>query len=116
MELVLEENPFYAESGGQVSDTGRVQGEGWELQVADVEKVEGGSAVIGSFGAAFEPTPVTAQVDEPRRRNIERNHTGTHLVHAALRKILGAHVRQQGSRSEERRVGKEGRSRGSPYH
>jgi len=97
LELVLEENPFYAESGGQVSDTGRVQGEGWELQVADVEKVEGGSAVVGSFGAAFEPTPVTAQVDEPRRRNIERNHTGTHLVHAALRKILGAHVRQQGS-------------------
>src|SRR5438552_2715909 len=45
LELVLEENPFYAESGGQVSDTGRVQGEGWELQVADVEKVEGGSAV-----------------------------------------------------------------------
>src|SRR5437867_4851088 len=97
LELVLEENPFYAESGGQVSDTGRVQGEGWELQVAGVEKVAGGSAVIGSFGAAFEPTPVTAQVDEPRRRNIERNNTGTHLVHAALRKILGAHVRQQGS-------------------
>src|SRR2546430_2291448 len=97
LELVLEENPFYAESGGQVSDTGRVQGEGWELPVADVEKVEGGSAVVGSFSAAFEPTPVTAQVDEPRRRNIERNHTGTHLVHAALRKILGAHVRQQGS-------------------
>jgi len=97
LELVLEENPFYAESGGQVSDTGRVQGEGWELPVAAVEKVEAGSAVVGSFGATFEPTPVTAQVDEPRRRNIERNHTGTHLVHAALRKILGAHVRQQGS-------------------
>src|SRR5438445_125668 len=97
LELVLEENPVYAESGGQVSDTGRVQGEGWELPVAAVEKVEAGSAVVGSFGAAFEPTPVTAQVDEPRRRNIERNHTGTHLVHAALRQILGTHVRQQGS-------------------
>src|SRR5205807_2566707 len=55
LELVLEENPFYAESGGQVSDTGRVQGEGWELPVAAVEKVEAGSAVVGSFGATFEP-------------------------------------------------------------
>jgi alanyl-tRNA synthetase len=97
VELVLEENPFYVESGGQVSDTGRVRGQGWELEVADVEKVEGESAVVGTFSEELEPTPVEAQVDEPRRRNIERNHTGTHLVHAALRKILGTHVRQQGS-------------------
>ncbi len=97
VELVLHENPFYAESGGQVSDTGRVKGEGWTLDVEGVEKVDGASAVVGHFAEAFEPTPVLAQVDEPRRRNIERNHTGTHLVHAALRKILGPHVRQQGS-------------------
>ncbi len=97
VEVVLEENPFYAESGGQVSDTGRVRGEGWELDVSDVEKADGSSAVVGTFPQEFEPTSVLAQVDEPRRRNIERNHTATHLVHAALRKILGPHVRQQGS-------------------
>src|SRR5438876_1414690 len=97
VEVVLHENPFYAESGGQVSDTGRVKGEGWTLDVEGVEKVDGVSAVIGHFAEEFEPTPVLAQVDEPRRKNIERNHTATHLVHAALRKILGPHVRQQGS-------------------
>jgi alanyl-tRNA synthetase len=97
VDVVLEKNPFYAESGGQVSDTGRVKGEGWTLDVEGVEKVDGASAVVGQFADAFEPTAVLAQVDEPRRRNIERNHTATHLVHAALRKILGPHVRQQGS-------------------
>ena len=97
VEVVLHENPFYAESGGQVSDTGQVKGEGWTLDVEGVEKVEGVSAVVGHFADEFEPTPVLAQVDEPRRKNIERNHTATHLVHAALRKVLGPHVRQQGS-------------------
>src|SRR5258708_14430412 len=96
-ELVLEENPFYAQSGGQVSDTGVVKGQGWELTVEDVEKVDGKSAVVGTFGEPIEPTPVVAQVNEARRQNIERNHTATHLVHAALRKILGPHVSQQGS-------------------
>src|SRR5213075_3113424 len=97
LEIILEENPFYAESGGQVSDTGVVQGDGWELTVEGVDKVDGRSAVVGTFGETFEPTPAVAQVNEARRRNIERNHTATHLVHAALRKILGAHVRQEGS-------------------
>src|SRR6059036_483152 len=97
VEVVLQENPFYAESGGQVSDTGRVKGEGWTLDVEGVKKVDGVSAVVGHFADEFEPTSVLAQVDEPRRKNIERNHTATHLVHAALRKVLGPHVRQQGS-------------------
>jgi alanyl-tRNA synthetase len=97
LELILEENPFYAESGGQVSDTGVVTGDGWELTVEGVEKVDGKSAVVGTFGETFEPTPALAQVNESRRRNIERNHTATHLVHAALRKILGTHVHQAGS-------------------
>src|SRR6266542_255957 len=97
LEIILEENPFYAESGGQVSDTGVVKGDGWELIVEDVEKVDGKNAVVGTFGEAFEPTAAVAQVNEARRRNIERNHTATHLVHAALRKVLGTHVRQAGS-------------------
>ena len=97
LELILEANPFYAESGGQVSDTGVVTGDGWELTVEGVEKVDGRNAVVGTFGETFEPTRALAQVNEARRRNIERNHTATHLVHAALRKILGPHVRQAGS-------------------
>jgi alanyl-tRNA synthetase len=80
-----------------VSDTGRVTGQGWELEVADVDKVNGRSAVVGRFGARFEPTPVEAVVDAGRRHDIERNHTATHLVHAALRRVLGTHVRQAGS-------------------
>jgi alanyl-tRNA synthetase len=97
LEIVLEENPFYAESGGQVSDTGVVKGDGWELTVEGVEKVDGRNAVVGTFGETFEPTPAIAQVNETRRSNIERNHTATHLVHAALRKVLGTHVHQAGS-------------------
>src|ERR1044071_9980338 len=64
LELILEENPFYAESGGQVSDTGVVKGDGWELTVEGVEKVDGKSAVVGTFGDQFEPTPALAQVNE----------------------------------------------------
>ncbi|HET7248843.1 MAG TPA: alanine--tRNA ligase, partial [Gemmatimonadales bacterium] len=77
LELVLEENPFYAESGGQVSDTGVVAGDGWELTVEDVEKTDGTSAVVGHFGEPFEPTAAQALVNRERRHNIERNHTAT---------------------------------------
>jgi Ser-tRNA(Ala) deacylase AlaX len=97
LELVLHENPFYAESGGQVSDTGLVKGEGWTLPVEDVIKAEGKQVVVGPHEGPFEPTAVEASVAEERRRNIERNHSATHLVHHALRKVLGAHVRQAGS-------------------
>ena len=97
LELVLRENPFYAESGGQVSDTGIVHGGGWELPVEDVIKAGDKQVVVGPYEGDFEATPVKAEVDEARRRNIERNHTATHLVHAALRHVLGDHVRQAGS-------------------
>jgi alanyl-tRNA synthetase len=97
LELILKDNPFYAESGGQVSDTGVVKGEGWELPVEEVLKTDGKQVVVGPYEGPFEPTPVEAIVTEERRRNIERNHSATHLVHAALRKVLGTHVRQAGS-------------------
>jgi alanyl-tRNA synthetase len=97
LELVLHQNPFYAESGGQVSDVGQVRGIGWALSVDSVRRDERGIVVGGPFEATFEPTDVMAEVDAPRRRNIERNHSATHLVHAALRRHLGGHVRQQGS-------------------
>ncbi|MGE0354718.1 MAG: alanine--tRNA ligase [Gemmatimonadales bacterium] len=104
VELVLEENPFYAESGGQVSDTGGLTGPDWSLRVDAVRKDEHGTVVGGLFEERFEPTPVEARVDVARRRNIERNHSATHLVHAALRRILGDHVRQQGSLVEPERL------------
>jgi alanyl-tRNA synthetase len=86
-----------SESGGQVSDTGVVTGEGWQLPVEHVVKVDNKQVVVGPYEGDFEPTDVEAVVAEERRRNIERNHTATHLVHAALRNQLGTHVRQAGS-------------------
>jgi alanyl-tRNA synthetase len=104
VELVLRENPFYVESGGQVSDTGRLAGEGWDLAIDTVRKDEKGTVVGGSFSQEFEPTSLHAAVDAPRRQNIERNHSATHLVHYVLRKRLGGHVRQQGSLVEPERL------------
>ncbi len=97
--LVLRDNPFYLEAGGQVSDRGRVEGDGWQLEVEDVVKVDGASAVVGSVSGAIpdSPGPVRARVGPEARRNTERNHTATHLLHAALRDVLGPHVVQRGS-------------------
>jgi alanyl-tRNA synthetase len=97
VDLVLRENPFYVESGGQVSDVGLVAGTDWSLPVEAVRKEAKGTVLSGSFGGTFEPELVRAAVDAPRRHDIERNHSATHLVHYALRKHLGPHVRQQGS-------------------
>jgi alanyl-tRNA synthetase len=104
VELVLKENPFYAESGGQVSDIGGVRGEGWSLAVDSVRKDQKGTVVGGEFGETFEPTGLHAAVDTPRRRDIERNHSATHLVHHVLRTRLGTHVRQQGSLVQPERL------------
>jgi alanyl-tRNA synthetase len=104
VELVLKENPFYAESGGQVSDVGELRGEGWGLQVDTVRKDPKGTVIGGPAAEGFEPAPVHAAVDAPRRRDIERNHSATHLVHHVLRKRLGPHVRQQGSLVDPERL------------
>jgi alanyl-tRNA synthetase len=104
VDLLLRENPFYAESGGQVSDIGAVQGEGWSLPVDAVRKDPKGTIVSGSVADGFEPASVRAAVDAPRRHDIERNHSATHLVHYVLRKHLGPHVRQQGSLVQPERL------------
>jgi alanyl-tRNA synthetase len=93
----LRESPFYAESGGQVSDRGEILGIGWRLDVDDVRKIGGRSAAIGTVAGTFDFGRVTARVPTERRRDTERNHTATHLLHAALRQVLGAAVHQAGS-------------------
>jgi alanyl-tRNA synthetase len=104
VELVLKENPFYAESGGQVSDVGELRGQGWELQVDTVRKDPAKGTVVGGPAEGVEPAALHAAVDAPRRRDIERNHSATHLVHHVLRARLGTHVRQQGSLVEPDRL------------
>jgi alanyl-tRNA synthetase len=99
-ELVLDRTPFYAESGGQVADTGVLLGDGVELKVLDVQKivpglfvhrveVQGGDVGLGS--------KVTGSVDAHRRLSIERSHSATHLVHAAVRGAYGKRAAQAGS-------------------
>jgi len=103
-ELLFADNPFYAESGGQVGDTGSITGDGWSLAVESVRKDPRGQVISGRLTGEFAPGHVTATVDRPRRRDIERNHSATHLLHWALRKHLGTHVRQQGSLVEPTRL------------
>jgi alanyl-tRNA synthetase len=100
----LKENPFYAESGGQVSDIGEVTAPGLSLQIDTVRKDPKGTVVSGSFGEKFEPATLHAAVKASRRQDIERNHSATHLVHYVLRKHLGTHVRQQGSLVQPERL------------
>ncbi len=94
--LALEENPFYAEAGGQVSDRGHVEGDGWSMEVEEVARLEDRVYIAGPIEGEFTPGPVRAVVDGARRRT-QRNHTATHLLHAALRQVLGEHVTQAGS-------------------
>jgi alanyl-tRNA synthetase len=98
--VVLGVTPFYAESGGQVGDTGELVGSGVRVRVLDTRKQ--GPEVIGHVARVLEGElqvgdRVDARVDAPRRRAIALNHSATHLLHAALRQVLGDHVQQKGS-------------------
>ena len=103
--VVLDRTPFYAESGGQVGDTGVIAANGVRFTVADTTRGGGQHLHRGTVaeGALTVGQRVTATVDAGRRWNIVRNHSATHLLHAALRRTLGDHVQQRGSR-----VGPEG--------
>jgi alanyl-tRNA synthetase len=95
----LEESPFYAEGGGQVADLGVLRWGGEEARVVDVYRLGEDQALeVEPGGAAIEPgVPVEAEVEAETRHATMRNHTATHLLHAALRERLGTHVRQAGS-------------------
>ncbi len=97
--VVLSATPFYAESGGQVGDTGVLLADGAEFEVRDTQKQGGSILHIGGLknGTLSVGDRVEAQVDQARREAIKRNHSATHLMHAALRKVLGEHVQQKGS-------------------
>ncbi len=97
--LVLDRTPFYAESGGQVGDRGRLIGNGFVVDVADTRKSEGFHLHEGrvASGTVAPGAKVVAEVDGDARAATRRNHTATHLLHEALRRVLGEHVRQEGS-------------------
>ncbi len=97
--LVLDQTPFYATSGGQVADTGTVTVGGCSVDIDDVSKDANGiylHAGVVSAGAVSVGDTVTAAIDRRRREDIMRNHTAAHLLQAALRSVLGNHVRQAG--------------------
>ena len=102
LQVVLSHSPFYGESGGQVGDRGVISGDDFRLAVEDTQR-DGGRMVhicrllegeIGDVGAG---STVEAEVDDATRQATERNHSATHLLHAALREVLGTHVHQKGS-------------------
>ena len=104
--VVLDHTPFYAESGGQVGDTGVIEGPAGTFAVADTRKegvVHVHSGVL-EHGALAVGDEVTARVDVARRTRIRANHSATHLLHAALRHVLGPHVTQKGSLVDAERL------------
>ena len=104
--LVLDRTPFYAESGGQVGDAGEITGAGASFRVSDTQVAGQQHIHIGVLesGQLTVGDGVTAHVDAQRRDHIRRNHSATHLMHAALRTVLGAHVEQKGSLVDAERL------------
>ncbi|MDT7709323.1 MAG: alanyl-tRNA synthetase [Pseudonocardiales bacterium] len=100
VEVVLDRTPFYAEGGGQQADTGWIRGDGFAIEVTDVQSPVAGLSVhrgTVTAGEATVDTPVQAQVDVSRRQAISRAHSATHLVHAGMRRALGDAAAQAGS-------------------
>ncbi|CTV14884.1 alanine--tRNA ligase [Escherichia coli] len=97
--VVLDQTPFYAESGGQVGDKGELKGANFSFAVEDTQKYGQAIGHIGKLAAGSLKVgdAVQADVDEARRARIRQNHSATHLMHAALRQVLGTHVSQKGS-------------------
>ena len=98
--IVLNQTPFYAESGGQVGDTGLLTGEGVKFRVSDTQKKAGDLFVhVGTVeqGTLKVGTPLQLEVDHGRRSSIRAHHSATHLLHEALRQVLGDHIAQRGS-------------------
>ncbi len=104
--IILDKTCFYAESGGQVGDTGIITGDTTEFEVTDTRKIGSGHFLhIGTAqGAVSVGDIITAKVDKARRLSIMRNHTTAHLLQAALRKVLGDHVHQAGQLVDSERV------------
>ncbi|NQU29970.1 MAG: alanine--tRNA ligase, partial [Anaerolineae bacterium] len=100
VEVVLPETGFYVESGGQVGDTGVIAGADWRIEITSLRKPSPGLIVhVGEVESGIPKVGdlATATVDQARRKDIMRNHTATHLLHAALDVVLGSHARQAGS-------------------
>ena len=97
--VILDSTPFYAESGGQVGDSGLLLAEGVEFRVTDTKKQGKAHVHIGTLeqGTIKVGQQVHAEVDSARRQDIVRNHSAAHLLHAALRELLGTHITQKGS-------------------
>lgn len=107
VQLILDITPFYAESGGQIADRGVIEGEGAVMTVKDVQKAPNGQnlhTVVIQSGTLKTGQKVTAKVDVENRVKITRNHTATHLLHRALKDVLGEHVNQAGSLVEPERL------------